>query len=126
MESNRQSLAKMDTRVQQETCTICIEEIKPECEARIECCSHRFCFDCINGWATKSENSCPLCKKKFNKITYKDVCLNDQFVKIPDKSNNAEEDLECLICDEVIEENQAFTICEICDENAAHEACLRR
>jgi len=39
--------------------------------AFLEKCVHLFCFECIKEWATKAENTCPLCKAKFNKIFYK-------------------------------------------------------
>jgi hypothetical protein len=34
----------------------------------INSCDHLFCFSCIGEWA-EHENSCPLCKKRFEKIT---------------------------------------------------------
>jgi len=97
-----------------------MDDIKEEAEAKIECCDHKFCFDCINNWATKSENSCPLCKKKFNKIFYLDSDFKDLTAVVPDKSNIAEDEAECLICDEVIYEDQHYAICDVCEETAVH------
>ena len=36
----------------------------------LENCPHRFCYDCIHYYATNVKNKCPLCLKKFNKITF--------------------------------------------------------
>jgi hypothetical protein len=95
---NRKSLLEKDKPV----CTICIEEVVEAKEARINGCSHKFCFECINSWAQKCSNTCPNCKKKFTEIIYKDVCLNDQKVQVKDKNEICEEDFsfECEICDE--------------------------
>ena len=41
--------------------------------SQIECCVHTFCFECIKEWATKCANTCPLCKKRFHVIKYKDA-----------------------------------------------------
>mmetsp|Transcript_213 Transcript_213/g.377 ORF Transcript_213/g.377 Transcript_213/m.377 type:complete len:433 (+) Transcript_213:62-1360(+) len=50
------------------TCAICLD-CPATCEevARISCCTHRFCFDCIDKWA-KTENRCPCCKARFRTI----------------------------------------------------------
>ena len=49
------------------TCCICIETIKPEKEARITSCRHRYCKKCIRKWS-KVNNRCPQCKRRFNWI----------------------------------------------------------
>lgn len=36
----------------------------------MDCCDHRYCKDCITEWS-KTENSCPQCKRKFTKIIHK-------------------------------------------------------
>ena len=46
-------------------CSICIGE-RPK-EVNIESCNHSFCTQCISNWA-KKENTCPLCRKKFNVV----------------------------------------------------------
>ena len=43
-------------------CVICYCNPEESILARIECCAHIFCYECIKDWATKGENSCPLCK----------------------------------------------------------------
>ena len=45
-----------------------MEVTKPAQKANISCCDHSFCFECIEKWAKKYSNNCPVCKLKFNKI----------------------------------------------------------
>jgi len=48
-------------------CSICLSEIN-SIVAKLDCCSHVFCFDCIKEWSNVA-NECPLCKNRFRKIT---------------------------------------------------------
>ena len=41
----------MSDKKENEVCTICIEDLKPDSAASIECCEHKFCFKCIHEWA---------------------------------------------------------------------------
>lgn len=70
--SNLTSAKKKPTVVKEKksevTCCICISDIDEKTAASIDCCTHKYCKDCIETWA-KTENSCPQCKKKFTKIT---------------------------------------------------------
>ena len=65
------------------TCAICLEaegegeevregeERRSEDEkkyASINCCSHRFCYDCIVGWARRRK-TCPVCRASISSIT---------------------------------------------------------
>lgn len=50
------------------SCRICMCEIEKNEEAKIDGCSHRFCYSCIGKWAER-ENTCPLCKQRFSKIS---------------------------------------------------------
>ena len=50
-----------------EGCCICMCEVKSDDLAGISGCDHHFCFGCIEKWAER-ENTCPLCKNRFNKI----------------------------------------------------------
>ena len=54
------------------SCHICFRELLPEKEAKLENCVHKFCFECIHEWAATTKNVCPVCKKKFNRLTRKD------------------------------------------------------
>ena len=51
-----------------DNCCICMCDVEPDDLAGISGCDHQFCFGCIEKWAER-ENSCPLCKNRFNKIT---------------------------------------------------------
>lgn len=51
-------------------CTICFEQLLARTVARLNCCSHWFCFACIAKWS-KQSNACPLCKRKITKIIHK-------------------------------------------------------
>ena len=48
-------------------CLICLNEFKSL--SAIDCCNHRFCFECIAMW-TDSKTKCPACRKKIRKIFY--------------------------------------------------------
>jgi len=43
-------------------CAICLGSTPRGEAATLDCCTHRFCFDCIEAW-TKQTSSCPLCKR---------------------------------------------------------------
>lgn len=47
-------------------CVICMSTVKNK--ANIDSCKHEFCRKCIVKWA-ETENSCPCCRKKFNKVS---------------------------------------------------------
>jgi hypothetical protein len=49
-------------------CCICMCEPEAHELSMINGCDHRFCFQCIDQWSDR-ENSCPLCKVRFTKIT---------------------------------------------------------
>jgi hypothetical protein len=50
-----------------ENCCICMDDVEPNDLAKLNSCDHRFCFGCIEKWSER-ENTCPLCKTRFNKI----------------------------------------------------------
>ena len=66
--------------------------------ATIECCEHRFCYECIYNWALKSSNTCPNCKKKFNSIKKLDFAMNEINVKIKDKECKNDEPNDTFNC----------------------------
>ena len=88
----------MSEKQKKDTCTICIDEITPKKEAKIDSCSHKFCFECIQSWALKSENSCPNCKKKFHKIIYKNDNYDETILNINNKSNDEDDEEDEVIC----------------------------
>ncbi|CAF0905655.1 unnamed protein product [Rotaria sordida] len=75
-------LAKSSTNLDQESllalvsvrpptpdkCAVCLNNKQTDVIARIDSCSHTFCFSCILEWS-KVRAICPLCKQPFNLIT---------------------------------------------------------
>lgn len=51
-----------------QTCAICLDLIKVEERAHLDCCDHKFCRPCIHSWCEKS-SACPSCHKEIRKIT---------------------------------------------------------
>ncbi|GKY97832.1 hypothetical protein MPSEU_000741300 [Mayamaea pseudoterrestris] len=49
-------------------CCICMTCPESQQRSAVDGCDHQFCFDCIAKWSNQ-ENSCPLCKARFTKIT---------------------------------------------------------
>lgn len=66
-------------------CSICADE--KDANASIDSCSHNFCEECIVTWS-KTENSCPLCRKKFHEITID----KNKIIKVEDKKQEVPED----------------------------------
>ena len=48
-------------------CCICMSKPGHRELASIDGCNHQYCFNCIAKWA-ETENTCPLCKKRFSQI----------------------------------------------------------
>lgn len=65
----------MQTRQQskQLRCNVCFDDLT--FRGKLDHCDHIFCYDCISHWAkvltltTQKENTCPLCKRRFQYIT---------------------------------------------------------
>ncbi|KAL3783932.1 hypothetical protein ACHAWO_012821 [Cyclotella atomus] len=59
---------KTDESLSDFTCPICLD-CPPSLQqlATISGCTHRFCFECIDTWAS-TENRCPCCKARFRTI----------------------------------------------------------
>lgn len=64
----RRSLNNSKLPAVTESCCICMSPPSPSDLASITGCAHRFCFGCIQEWS-KTENSCPLCKSRFQSIS---------------------------------------------------------
>ena len=79
----------------------------------IECCNHAFCFECIKRWS-ETENTCPMCKKRFNAIKRK---LFIQPKNILKKNTNKllddEETIEIPDTNQVSEINAGFDAPEL-------------
>ena len=116
----------MSEEKKNELCTICIEELTSHNLAKIDCCDHKFCYDCISGWAQQSSNTCPNCKSAFHKITKKDFQGNEIEVKIKDRTTEhyGNQILNCFQCNELIKlECEAHMFCSCCEEIAMHSVC---
>ena len=97
-----------------DTCTICLDDITPQNMSSLDCCNHKFCFECITIWACKAEKLCPNCIKQFKKIQHKDKCLNLEDCPI----------FECEFCHEMILEYKNADICLMCESNYSHGGCI--
>lgn len=71
-EEEKISGAKQETAKRKSTsiCVICINSIESKSKATIDSCSHAFCLSCIKTWGTTQANLCPLCKIRFNTVSY--------------------------------------------------------
>eukprot|EP00984_Skeletonema_dohrnii_P019679 scaffold9468_cov130-Skeletonema_dohrnii-CCMP3373.AAC.5 len=50
-------------------CAVCLDfPDDPKHIASVSGCTHRFCFSCIDSWAKRGNNECPLCKSTFHLI----------------------------------------------------------
>eukprot|EP01123_Difflugia_compressa_P015948 TRINITY_DN936_c0_g1_i1.p1 TRINITY_DN936_c0_g1~~TRINITY_DN936_c0_g1_i1.p1 ORF type:complete len:138 (-),score=10.99 TRINITY_DN936_c0_g1_i1:222-635(-) len=53
-----------------EECAVCYEQVEER--GIINCCQHIFCLGCIVRWS-RSNPTCPLCKRTFTSISTKEV-----------------------------------------------------
>ena len=91
-------------------------------EAKIDSCEHTFCIGCIKEWAQRAHNNCPLCKKQYTSISYKDSEMKDVVEKVEDMDKY--EKLECPFCGNEIEDEETYVVCGICDFQVAHLCCI--
>lgn len=57
------------TTMQDLICAVCLDfPDDPKHIASVSGCNHRFCFSCIEKWAKRGNNTCPLCKRAFHLI----------------------------------------------------------
>ncbi|KAK1321466.1 hypothetical protein QJS10_CPA03g00880 [Acorus calamus] len=61
-----------DASFETEKCGICMDVVIDR--GVLDCCTHWFCFACIDNWATIT-NLCPLCRNEFELITCVPVAL---------------------------------------------------
>lgn len=67
---------ELSTIIQQELqCGICLDVV--QIQGTLDCCSHAFCFACIETWM-KTANICPMCKATVKKLTKKDSTGNNE------------------------------------------------
>lgn len=117
----------------QKVCTICFEEIKNK--ASLNNCDHKYCYECIKQWS-RSSNSCPLCKKRFQYLMYtkndktkKERVLRREFILDGDnflfgRSLNNNNNEQCIICDmEDYDSDNALIYCDSCNRTVCHQLC---
>ncbi|CAF0907670.1 unnamed protein product [Adineta steineri] len=72
-------------------CAVCLNNKQVDIIARIDSCSHTFCFSCILEWS-KVRAICPLCKQPFNLITrehYSGDLIEEVRIQAPRRSSSA-------------------------------------
>lgn len=119
-----------EERKDEPECPICISKIETE-SARINCCNHIFCFDCIKDWSERA-NQCPLCKKRFSKIqkySRSGVKINEMRIKFKDQDfeepafevieNTDEACYECGSASDM----QRLLVCDECHFYCCHTYC---
>lgn len=128
VESNRQSIKPEE---QDKICAICQSPM--ETPARIECCSHQFCFECLKHWGTSCANTCPLCKKRFNAIHYEGPDGKPAEFKVLTRNQGHTGDTgilnliddsmdHCYVCGRDTDP-EYMMICDLCDYAVAHTYC---
>lgn len=76
--------------ITEEKCCICMCEPERQELAVVNNCSHRFCFDCIVKWGER-ENTCPLCKSRFTKISRVHKAKRRLGIKTPPNTKHVRE-----------------------------------
>ena len=122
----------MSKEKQQKSCAICLEEVKTENLANLDCCKHIFCYECIVTWVTDCENSCPLCKKKIGMVTSDNMQTKVQSKKI-EGDNFMYVFCECCrvqIVESDLQENPSnrnyAALCDGCSHIGLHVRCMFR
>ena len=69
---NQERLKELGKEDQQFTCTICFDQIDLSKQTSLDCCTHKYCYNCINKWVNQVENTCPQCKRSIKKLSYQD------------------------------------------------------
>ncbi|KAK7269401.1 hypothetical protein RIF29_22127 [Crotalaria pallida] len=128
------------SEVVKQVCGICLsEEDRRRTRGVLNCCTHYFCFTCINEWA-KVESRCPLCKQRFQTISKParptaGLDLREVVIQVPERDQvyqPSEEELrsyidpyESVICSECHQggDDGLMLLCDICD-SPAHTYCV--
>ena len=118
-------------------CPICYELITDE--VSLDNCSHTYCLKCIRE-LSKLDSKCPLCKKRYFILTYKDGnhTIKEKIKKrnysetiidyieeedyLQENSDAEDVDETCLICKKSDNKN-VLMICDICNYNITHTYC---
>ncbi|KAF4526915.1 hypothetical protein B566_EDAN008358 [Ephemera danica] len=86
---------------EREECPVCRKQLGRKPIAIPDCCSHSYCYECINAWVTKAKSNCPMDRKeiKFLKVYEKGQLVSTEPVehKVPEEEEVTPED-EGEIC----------------------------
>lgn len=93
LKSDRQTVdtVKSSCKSEEQMCDICYKVI--EVQGIIESCTHKFCFNCIKHWST-IENTCPICKRRFNYLKRKIIEKEKLTKKIQPVATDDKETIE--------------------------------
>ena len=72
--AQRHATSSGDTHATDDVCPICHDVLLSDCNrdgrlGTLDCCEHRFCFDCIRTWTTTSAATCPMCTRTASAVT---------------------------------------------------------
>lgn len=97
-----------------ESCVVCIEDIKIQDSARIVDCNHEFHMHCITRWV-KIKNNCPLCNTHVSALQYKKriIPVEDK-EESPDEPSEFLESLYCQVCGTGLDE-EILLLCDNCN-----------
>lgn len=75
-----------------EVCVICLDNLCNDSPktARLDCCQHKYHFDCISKWVKEVESTCPQCKRQASKI---ETCGSDNRPKIVSVVRRVQDDM---------------------------------
>ena len=132
IERGKISLRKLSKKQQQQTCSICIDEIPVEYECELDCCEHKYCLPCITKWVQDVTNQCPLCKKKVHQLITRDALGRDVFKTVKNKKQKYVEGVMCERCHENLAAANARNsisvdsgwICDACIDVGIHFNCM--
>jgi hypothetical protein len=142
LQKKRKRLVKSGSTIENLECVICLGCIPKGDYAKLNSCSHHFCFNCINEWS-KNCSACPLCKKKFTQITHynkkgkiekkiKDkqfgsgILINIVANEISFSFTHSNKCIECK--KEIMLQNETeekdFLVCTTCHYSVSHMECI--
>jgi hypothetical protein len=114
------------------TCAICLDEPTSDKLAKLDCCSHVYCFSCIKHWVEESESNCPQCKLGVQRITYKNEANEEAIFEVEFRHQRMRQrNYNCSTCAQHIQQsnfgqtggNDQAMICDMCQSEAIHVRC---
>ncbi|KAH7641089.1 e3 ubiquitin-protein ligase ring2-like protein [Dermatophagoides farinae] len=98
------------------SCSVCCDIMH---EPTVLNCEHTFCFTCINAWSRRGKQQCPVCRKKFSRMT-KSIRFHSLINLILDHYLSEEEKKERKESIESRLTDPAFTNEHSNDESSSH------